>query len=318
MLRVPNRYIFLIAVIAFGCQRASPDRERGEERSTFISKVVRLGRRLTSQYNEADFEPITQLQTLDGKGNRRLFEVIVPNASSPNNGFALTFVFHGANGSPRDARALKLHLARDARNKSIFVFPAGVQYEDAGVGWDDRCSGYDMPFFDNMLKELRTRYAFDEKRIFVAGFSWGADFATALLCCRGQNIRAAAVASCTDEFKNSKNFRSYFNYPCPQTGATAIRFTFDAKGDTAYSKDQFDTTLELYTHLNNCDETKADAGHSCQRFSNCRAPVVACGYSSIGHSVPPAWADESWFFFESLQTDANDRIGREADRQLQQ
>ncbi|HEY5961501.1 MAG TPA: hypothetical protein VIV60_33310 [Polyangiaceae bacterium] len=245
---------------------------------------------------------VARYNARDGRGMQRAFDVIAPSNSIVDGGgqlsLAITFVFHGAGGNPHDAQALGLQRVAGAAQKSIFVFPEGVTFRDQGVGWDDRCDGYDVVFFDNMLTELRQRFRVDPTQIYVAGFSWGADFVTALLCCRGELIRAAAVASCTDEYADPRDFRTYSNFPCRTGGKTAIRFTFDSNGDHAYSATQFRATLSLYRHLNSCSETWTKNDSVCDRYDGCSAPFIACGYSALGHSTPPHWAEESWRFFE--------------------
>ena len=240
------------------------------------------------------------LEAVDGRGLRRKFDVLPPSSLSPRAEMALTFVFHAAGGTAKSAEAMGLQNVPGASN-SIFVFPEGIEYEQ-GKGWDDACSGSDMVFFDRMLVIIRNRFCVDPKRVFAAGFSWGADFVTALLCCRGDLLRAAAPASCSDEFSNPANPKSYANYPCPRPSRAAIRFTHDANGDEYYTKAQFQTTRRLYGEWNGCDSSvAAELNNPCVRYEGCRTPLIACAYVGIGHSIPASWASETWAFFSKFQ-----------------
>ena len=165
--------------------------------------------------------------SVDGRGTARDYAVKVPLSYQSSRPLALTFVFHAGGGNETSARSLGLQMAAGAAAASIFVFPEGTDFQGFGAGWDDSCTGYDMPFFDNMAAALETRYCVDKNRVFVAGFSWGCDFVTALACCRGDTIRAAAAASCSDEFGNPEDYRTYSNLACPVRNGAAIRFTHE-------------------------------------------------------------------------------------------
>jgi len=241
------------------------------------------------------------LETTDGRGEVRRFEVVVPSGVRPGEPKALTFVFHGADGGSNSARAMGLEAVPGAREASFFVYPVGVPFGRQGIGWDDTCGGYDMVFFDHMLSEIRKRYCVDSRRVFAAGFSWGADFVTALLCCRGDRLRAVAPASCSDEYAVATDHKTYANYPCPSRSSAAIRFTHDANGDSGYSLAQFETTRRLYQEFNGCSQVSTAALQaSCVSYVGCREPFIACGYTALGHAIPRTWASDTWAFFSTF------------------
>jgi len=244
------------------------------------------------------------LSTTDGRGDTRDIEVLVPSTYAPNNPLALTFFFHGRGGSEEDAKAVGLQNVSGATNTSIFAFPQGVNYGSHGVGWDDTCAGYDMVLFDHMVSAIEGAYCIDTKRVFVAGFSWGCDFVTALACCRGNSIRAVAAASCSDEFTDPANYTTYANYPCPTTHAAGIRFTHDASamGDGPYSGVQFASTRRLYQALNGCSaNATSTAPAPCVSYQNCTQPLIECAYEGLGHGLPSAFAADTWAFFSSFR-----------------
>jgi poly(3-hydroxybutyrate) depolymerase len=239
------------------------------------------------------------LHATDGRGVAREYRVLVPALGDAGTPLALTFVYHGAGGDERGAMSYGLQSVPGAAQASIFVFPRGVAFESHGVGWNDRCSGYDMSFFDHMLAQLRSSYCIDDRRIFAAGFSWGGDHVTSLACCRGSEVRAIAAAACSDEFDDATSHASYQNTPCPSRGTTAIRFTFDPNGDSALSAQQFKTTSALYRALNGCSATEVPEATPCVTYQGCAKPFVACGQPGLGHALPASWAADTWAFFAS-------------------
>jgi polyhydroxybutyrate depolymerase len=240
--------------------------------------------------------------TTDGTGRTRSYELLVPTRHRAGAPLAVTFVFHGAGGTSADARRWGLQDAPGARAASIFVFPQGVEFQGNGVGWEDTCGGYDVVFFDHMLADIQADFCVDPRRVYVAGFSWGCDFVTALLCCRGDVIRGAAAASCSDEFRDPADHDTYANLPCPRRSEAGIRFTHDARGDGAYTALQFASTSALQRALNGCGVTASSAGPGpCVAWSGCRQPVVECTYAGLGHALPATWPADSWRFLSRLR-----------------
>ncbi len=242
-------------------------------------------------------------QTTDGSGTSRDYEVRVPASYDPNKPLALTFVYHQSGGSEASAIAFGLQTAPGAADASIFVYPQGINYESYGIGWNDACSGYDMPFFSNMLSELESSYCIDPNRVFAAGFSWGCDYVTALACCRGANLRAVAVASCSDDFSNPADYTTYFNKTCSGTGNTGIRFTYDPGGDVGYTAQEFSTTINLYQSFDGCSSsTTATNVSPCVSHQGCKtAPLLTCPYPGLGHNLPSSWPGDTWNFFSTFQ-----------------
>ena len=238
------------------------------------------------------------LKSTDGKGVSRDYELLVPKTYDAATPLAVSFVFHGANATASDAKAFQLQDAPGAAAASLFVFPQGIAFQSYGVGWDDSCSGYDMPFFDHILAALAANYCIDESRVFVAGFSWGGDQATALACCRGDKLRAVAAASCSDEFKDPANYQSYANLPCPVKNDAAIRFTHALNGDDALKSPLFATTAALYRSFNGCSTNATGVSDAaCRTYTGCAVPFTDCAYDGLNHSLPKSWSNDTWAFF---------------------
>jgi poly(3-hydroxybutyrate) depolymerase len=244
-----------------------------------------------------------KLSTLDGNKSTRTYLVEVPADYDATRPYALTFVFHGAAGSSSVSYSWGLQRAAGASANAIFVFPDGIAYQQYGIGWDDTKTGYDLPFFDNMLKDLEAGYCIDSSRILVAGFSWGGDFAIALACSRGDQIRAVAANSTDDEFKDTSNYLTYQNLPCPTHRHPPVRFQHAEEGDAAYPPPDFATTSKLFQYLNSCTAHSSPARSNsapglCVSYNGCSSEYIECSFDrKIGHALPPHWAEDTWAFF---------------------
>jgi len=245
------------------------------------------------------------LSTTDGAGKARSYRVHLPAGYDPKQTHALIFVFHGANSSAAESSGWGLQDSGAAAREAIVVFPNGIAFQNYGVGWDDRSTGYDLPFFDHMLTSLESAYCVDTTRVFATGFSWGGDFAVALACNRGDELRAVAINSATDEFKDKADYRSYQDLPCRAQRPPALRFQHAATGDAAYPPPYFATTSRLLQALNSCSGATRPAatvapGQSCVAYQGCRSDYVECSFDAhLGHVLPPNWARDTWNFFAS-------------------
>jgi polyhydroxybutyrate depolymerase len=245
--------------------------------------------------------------TTDGKKRTRKFLMQVPAEYDPNKAYSLNFVFHGAGGSSSQSYSWGLQNVSGASENGIFIFPDGIDYENYGIGWDDTSKGYDIPFFDNMVKDVETYFCIDQQRLFVAGFSWGGDFVTSLVCNRGNSIRAAAINSTNDEFTQSSNYLTYQNMPCPTTVHPAVRFEHAVGGDSEYPAPDFANTSKLVQHFNSCNSTSVKVASSttvmsCQSYSGCSNEFIECPFNAgIGHALPPNWASDTWGFFSTFK-----------------
>ncbi len=243
------------------------------------------------------------LSTQDGNRRARTYLLQVPSDYSPSRPYSLVFVFHNGGGSGAQSAAWGLQRAAGAAADAIFVFPNGIHYRREGIGWDDRADGYDLPFFDNMGKDLEASYCIDPEKVFVAGFSWGGDFAIALACHRGDAIRAIAVNSAGDEYKDASNYLTYDGLPCWSRRHPPVRFVHAAVGDAEYPPPDFATTTKLIQYINSCSAAvtvvkSSTSAMSCVSFNGCASEYVECSFEhDIGSVIPPNWARDTWAFF---------------------
>ncbi len=246
---------------------------------------------------------LSTLTAKDGNGKNRSYLLQAPPAYSAARSYPLIFVFHAAGGNSKQAYSWGLQGAPGASEAGIFVFPDGIPFNNDGIGWDDSAAGYDLPFFDAMLKDVAGAYCVDLSRVFVAGFSWGGDFVTTLACRRGDAIRAVAANSTDDEFKDPANYLTYQNLPCSSHRHPSIRFQHAIGGDKSYPAPLFATTSKLFQHLNACGPTSSsvpprNSTMFCDSYNGCASDYIECKFDTrIGHALPPNWAEDTWAFF---------------------
>jgi poly(3-hydroxybutyrate) depolymerase len=223
-------------------------------------------------------------------GVARTYEVLVSSNYDPNTPVPLIFVFHGAGAKSSDAKAFGLqNAAKTAGNPAVFVFPQGVSQGSDGVGWNLKCNGADVTFFDTMRAALESQYCIQIDRVFVTGFSWGGDFTNALGCCRGDVVRGIAPGS-----------GGWYVSGCTAK-APAFRLT-SGTADPNYAQSDFMASYTYFHTANHCTDTQTSVSPSpCKGYTGCDQPVDWCSYSGMGHSLPSDWPTATWSFFSDLQ-----------------
>jgi polyhydroxybutyrate depolymerase len=131
----------------------------------------------------------------------RSFVVRVPAAYDARTPGPLIFLFHpfGMNAQYMQGRVQIPRVWPEA----IAVYPNGMPRSGAGAGglqpaWQSRpgeLGDRDLLFFDAMLDWLRANRCFDERKVFVMGYSNGAGLASVLACERAGVIAGVAIAS---------------------------------------------------------------------------------------------------------------------------
>ena len=249
----------------------------------------------------------SKVETKDGRGFTRTYLMLVPKDYDPHKIYSLAIVLHGSGGTSEASMSWGLQNAPGAAESAVFLFPQGVAYHNSPAGWDDTPSGYDMPFLDAMIDSVEEAFCINRDEVFVAGFSWGGDFAIALSCARGDTIRALAVNSAGDEFKNKADASTYRYSPCASRIHPAVRFQHAVNGDSAYSAQEFTTTSQFFAKQNQCGGGSKPAPSSasqtsCRVFAGCAQGYTECPFdASIGHALPPNWPQDTWEFFASFR-----------------
>jgi polyhydroxybutyrate depolymerase len=130
----------------------------------------------------------------------RPFTVRLPAAYDARTPAPLIFLFHpgGMNAQYMQGRVPVARVWPEA----IAVYPNALpRIGGAGgfqPGWQNRpgdSGDRDVAYFDAMLDWLRANHCFDEKQVFVMGYSNGAGLSSVLACERAPAIAGVAIAS---------------------------------------------------------------------------------------------------------------------------
>ena len=146
----------------------------------------------------ASAAPTTLTWTIDGTQREALvFAPSQPSAKAP-----LIFGFHGHGGSMRTAS-----MAMNFQNvwpQAVVVYMNGIptpsRLDAAGKlpGWQQEPRQFgdrDLKFFDAVLATVRGKFAIDDKRVYVSGFSNGAIFSLLLWAQRGNELAGIGVCA---------------------------------------------------------------------------------------------------------------------------
>jgi polyhydroxybutyrate depolymerase len=238
-----------------------------------------------------------QVRTLQVAGHERTYLMAVP-ATHGAKPLPVVFRFHHAKptirgGLPPVEVMLKALDAPEAvETGAILVAPQGTPFPaDRTIGWYAHCPGDDVTFFDAMLAAIGDSHCIDPRAVLVSGFSWGAEMAMALACCRGERIRVVAPASGVNLAGMQR---------CP-AGKLPALFAAYAENDPFYDLRELSLSVAFFRQTQRCAGA-ADPVEPppCVAYRGCAQPVIECRYRSIGHDLPPGFTENSWAFFRGL------------------
>jgi poly(3-hydroxybutyrate) depolymerase len=229
-------------------------------------------------------------------GAERTYLMVVPPAAGPTP-LPVIIHFHGSSVATKDATphpevmAGRLPALPAVQAGAIFVAPDGSLFpRERKLGWYAACPSDDMDFFDALLAEVAASHCIDPRAVLLTGFSWGADMALAVACCRGDKVRALAIAS-------GANLR---DMPCcPAARLPALRMTY-AENDPFYDRAELAGAVRFFRDAHRCGDGAPTDPAPCVAYRGCAQPVVECRYPRGGHQMPGGFAEDSWAFFSSL------------------
>jgi polyhydroxybutyrate depolymerase len=169
----------------------------------FISGFV------TNQSVVAQNEPQIQV----GKNSRsimsgneiRHYLLYIPAKYDAKKSIPLVFLFHGANGAPESILAVT-DMGKLADEKNFIVAaPKGIFHYYGGIGWNAYLNPRgvnDFEFVKDLIREISSEVAVDQKRIYATGYSVGGRMSSRLPC-ELSNIIAAigtvGTLSCSEK-----------------------------------------------------------------------------------------------------------------------
>ena len=191
--------------------------------------------------------------------NREYLIYIPQNYNNNNSPMPILFAFHGFGGysqyfiNTADFRSLA-----DQHN-FIIVYPqalicnGGTTWNTNPPGGDNKCSQDDIGFFGALLYELIGNYNIDSSRVFLTGYSNGADFSYSMACFQSSLITAIAPVSGLMPMYDSSE--------CSPSHATSVLITNGTNdGDRPYNGIEgymmsVESTISYWAGYNNADST---------------------------------------------------------------
>ncbi len=287
---------------------ASPPTDDAREAGTFAG-TSGCGTAPTGQ----DEGLVTLMLTEGGVPVARQFWLSRPADYDPQRGYKL-IVGLGSMASSVDAVRPQLGLqGADAvpRTDEIFVYPL-ARIRTFGtwgtkIGWQlgpgaqatNAAGNDDLAFFDAMLDDVGRRHCIDPTRIFVAGQGWGADFASALACARGNKLRAVTASTNNGDY--------YLRNPTVTCVGSTGTFLLQGKGDTQFPIAVGTLTLNFWLTQHACPRTTQPlvvagpgGNEDCVRYTGCSAETRWCATdASFGGAAPTYLGREAMAFFRS-------------------
>lgn len=150
---------------------------------------------------ETNVETGLSSQSMMYDNENREYLIYIPSSYDPNSVTPILFAFHGFGGynqyfiNTADFRSLA-----DQFN-FIAVYPQGLICGD-GTTWntnppggDNKCSQDDIGFFGALLYEISGNYNIDSSKVFLTGYSNGADFSYSMACYQSSLVTSIAPVS---------------------------------------------------------------------------------------------------------------------------
>jgi poly(3-hydroxybutyrate) depolymerase len=228
-------------------------------------------------------------------GLSRTWNVILPDNYNPNEALPIVIGNHMNGGDKEIFMNFNLRPAGNAE-KAIYIYTQAYNGE-----WRENCADRDTAYFNKMLDTLFGQYCINTNRVFMFGFSWGADMTNSMACCMGDRIRAAAPLSGTYN-GNAIN-------TC--TAKTPPLHAYIGDQDPIYSLSEESAVLKTFSQLQKCTggSTKT-VGAGCdgggyadksvctqEAYSGCLQEVSATVIKGMAHDIPKGYESLLWGFF---------------------
>lgn len=249
-----------------------------------------------SSLNAQDIE-----DTLMIYGRNRFYKTHLPLGYNFQKQYPVVFVFHGGLGNP-DLIEKQTGFSKKADKEGfIAVYPYGTGSFDKKLltwnTWD--CCGYadkkninDVDFIDALIKEIKSNYSVDEKRIYATGLSNGGMMCYLLACELPDKFAAVAPVAATMFDTVSCNpksdvsliiFNSADDQHIPYNGGIGDKSLVEVE------KLPVETVVNLWKYKYNCFLMNKSESSSFQKTSyknNKGTEIVFYKMLSGGHSWP--------------------------------
>ena len=234
-------------------------------------------------------------------GRNRFYKTHLPLGYSFQDQYPVVFVFHGGLGNPGLIEKQTGFSKKADEEGFIVVYPYGTGSFDKKLltwnTWD--CCGYadkkninDVDFIKAVIKEMKTKYSVDEKRIYAAGLSNGGMMCYLLACELPEYFAAVApvAASMFDTVScDSKSevsliiFNSVNDQHVPYNGGIGEESLVDVE------KLPVETVVNLWVDKYNCylmNKSESSSFHKTYYKNNIQTEIILYKMLSGGHSWP--------------------------------
>jgi poly(3-hydroxybutyrate) depolymerase len=132
-------------------------------------------------------------------GMNRVYDLFVPDGYDPKRAYRTIFVNHGCDGSIPFSRGTSSMQSATKGNAIIVALRAASSAPPYGGGCFNTGPGSaslaEVPYFDQVLKDVSSNYCVDTARVFMVGYSSGSWLTNLLGCVRAGVIRGQGNAT---------------------------------------------------------------------------------------------------------------------------
>ena len=264
-----------------------------ENSGTYDVSLVVTGPGGQSTYTQNDAITITEPETNVETGLfnqsmtydnvNREYLIYIPSSYDPNSATPILLAFHGFGGynqyfiNTADFRSLADQFNFIAVYPQGLVCGGGTTWNTNPPGGDNKCSQDDIGFFPALLNEISGNYNIDASKVFLTGYSNGADFSYSMACYQSSLVTAIAPVSGLMPMNDSSEcqpshatsvmiFNGTIDYSRPYNGIAGYMMSVD---QTVAYWSQYNNTdsspqtnivgdIENYTYLNGDNNTTVD------------------------------------------------------------
>ena len=265
-----------------------------ENSGTYDVSLVVTGPGGQNTYTQNDAITITEPETSVETGlfnqsmtydnENREYLIYIPSSYDPNSATPILLAFHGFGGysqyfiNTADFRSLADQFNFIAVYPQGLICGGGTTWNTNPPGGDNKCSQDDIGFFAALLNEISGNYNIDSSKVFLTGYSNGADFSYSLACYQSSLVTAIAPVSglmpmvdasseCQPSHATSVMiFNGTNDYSRPYNGIAGYMMSVD---QTVAYWSQYNNTdsspqtnivgdIENYTYLNGDNNTTID------------------------------------------------------------
>jgi polyhydroxybutyrate depolymerase len=144
--------------------------------------------------------------TIDFEGQKRVYQLHLPDRYEDSSPVPLLVVLHGGGGSGKQMASQTDFVAKADEEGFVVAFPTGQLASDGGHYWntegtfgDDpikaELTGSDVEFLTALIDHLKNELAIESRQVYVTGFSNGAAMTLTLACALSDQIAAVAAVS---------------------------------------------------------------------------------------------------------------------------